>query len=68
MVGLADRLGRRDDWNSLMEGHLVVVQIFTMEPILDWYLTTGPMGARNGDMDLGRIHVAQSVEVEGGLV
>lgn len=67
-VRLTDCVLRGDGRDPFVQGDLVGMQILVMEPIGRGYLPADPVAAGHGDVDLGRVDVAQLIQLQHRLM
>jgi hypothetical protein len=67
-VRVADRPGRSDDRDSLVAGDVARVEILVVDDVLGRHSATRAMAARDGDVDLRWADIAETAQLEGGLI
>jgi hypothetical protein len=58
---LAYGMRRRDDRDSLVQGDLIGLQVFVVEPIAGRHFPADPVAAGNGDVNSGWVDIAQLI-------
>jgi hypothetical protein len=67
-VRLADCVYRSDDGDPLVRSDLIGIQILVVQYVRRWHAPAGAMAARDGDVDLRRVDIAQLIELQRRLV